>query len=39
MHTIDQHQLVGLLLQGAISAIATARGGAGAGMSYSNAIR
>lgn len=26
MHTIDQHQLVSLLLQGAISAIATARG-------------
>lgn len=26
MHTIDQHQLVNLLLQGAISAIATARG-------------
>lgn len=26
MHTMDQHQLVNLLLQGAISAIATARG-------------
>ncbi|APW45634.1 flagellar export chaperone FliS [Rhodoferax antarcticus] len=26
MHTMDQHQLVSLLLQGAISAIATARG-------------